>query len=142
MYIKHWNHFIQIKLKWLQNKSIDFMVCVCVCISGKVGFCSKYIWVFGKACVWCWECFEYFGWMGAWCLVSYFGYLKYLINVKSCAVGRDVGSLHVRRETASCNGTGTRGSILCTDSSNCTGKTFGWKEHQFYGFLWIFQPSN
>lgn len=45
-------------------------------------------------------------------------YLKYFINCKSCAVGREAGSLHVRRETASCNGTGTRGSILCTDSSS------------------------
>lgn len=46
-------------------------------------------------------------------------YLKYLISCKSCAVGREAGSLHVKRDVASCRGIGTRGSILCTASSSC-----------------------
>lgn len=46
-------------------------------------------------------------------------YPKYLINCKSWAVGRAAGSLVVKRDTASCNGTGTRGNIFCTESGNC-----------------------
>lgn len=52
------------------------------------------------------------------CTATQRTHLKYLINCKSCAVGRDAGSLHVKREIASCSGIGTRGNILCTESSN------------------------
>lgn len=50
--------------------------------------------------------------------ISKINYLKYLINCNSWAVGREVGSLDVRRDVASCSGIGTRGSMLCTESSN------------------------
>lgn len=68
-------------------------------------------------------------------------YPKYLINCKSWAVGRDAGSLVVRRDTASCSGTGTRGSIFWTESgnwkliANLNGFLYSWYFSFFLHFL-------
>jgi hypothetical protein len=46
-------------------------------------------------------------------------YLKYLMRDRSCAVGRCLASRLSSLTVASCRGTGTRGSTLCSWSSSC-----------------------